>query len=177
MGGRRALAFLSVLTVAAGVFVPATAYGESDHHEREGFEKIGYFTQWGIYGRGFLPKNMVTNGQARRLTILNYAFGNVGSDGKCFEANIPNQGDAYADYQKVYTAAESVDGRADADGQALAGNFNQIRKLKKMNPGLKAQISLGGWTWSKYFSDAALTDASRRAFVASCVDLFIKGNL
>jgi chitinase len=38
-------------------------------------------------------------------------------------------------------------------------------------------ISLGGWTWSKWFSDAVLTKASREAFVASCVDLFIKGNL
>jgi chitinase len=42
---------------------------------------------------------------------------------------------------------------------------------------LKVLLSIGGWTWSKYFSDAALTDRSRRAFVASCIDLFIKGNL
>jgi chitinase len=46
-----------------------------------------------------------------------------------------------------------------------------------MYPHLKVQMSLGGWTWSKYFSDAALTPASRQAFVASCIDLFIKGNL
>src|SRR5581483_7841407 len=32
-------------------------------------------------------------------------------------------------------------------------------------------------TWSKYFSDAALTDASRQAMVASCIDLYLKGNL
>jgi chitinase len=38
-------------------------------------------------------------------------------------------------------------------------------------------MSLGGWTQSKYFSDAALTDQSRRTLVASCIDLFIKGNL
>jgi chitinase len=37
--------------------------------------------------------------------------------------------------------------------------------------------SLGGWTFSKYFSDAALTAASREHFVSSCIDLFIKGNL
>jgi chitinase len=29
----------------------------------------------------------------------------------------------------------------------------------------------------KYFSDAALTAASREHFVSSCIDLFIKGNL
>lgn len=38
-------------------------------------------------------------------------------------------------------------------------------------------LSLGGWTLSKYFSDAALTPQSRRALVSSCVDRFIKGNL
>ena len=38
-------------------------------------------------------------------------------------------------------------------------------------------MSLGGWTLSKYFSDAALTDASRKKLVSSCIDLFIKGNL
>jgi chitinase len=38
-------------------------------------------------------------------------------------------------------------------------------------------MSLGGWTFSKYFSDAALTEQSRRTLVQSCVDLFIKGNL
>ena len=38
-------------------------------------------------------------------------------------------------------------------------------------------ISLGGWSGSAYFSDAALTDASRKKLVTSCVDLWIKGNL
>ena len=46
-----------------------------------------------------------------------------------------------------------------------------------MHPKLKVLISLGGWTWSRYFSDAALTEQSRERFVASCVDLFIKGNI
>ncbi len=38
-------------------------------------------------------------------------------------------------------------------------------------------ISLGGWTWSKNFSAAAATDASRKKFVSSCVNLYLKGNL
>lgn len=36
---------------------------------------------------------------------------------------------------------------------------------------------LGGWTYSKYFSDAAATDASRQKYVSSCIDMYIKGNL
>jgi len=38
-------------------------------------------------------------------------------------------------------------------------------------------VSLGGWTFSKHFSDAAATPASRQKFVQSCIDMFIKGNL
>ncbi|HMA97644.1 MAG TPA: glycoside hydrolase family 18 protein, partial [Polyangiaceae bacterium] len=34
-----------------------------------------------------------------------------------------------------------------------------------------------GWTWSKGFSDAALTDESRKALASSCIEMFIKGNL
>src|SRR5213078_3347450 len=37
--------------------------------------------------------------------------------------------------------------------------------------------SLDGFTASTFFSDAALTPESRAKVVASCIDLFIKGNL
>jgi chitinase len=57
----------------------------------------------------------------------------------------------------------------------LKGNFNQLRKLKQLYPGLKVMMSIGGWTESYRFSDAALP-ANRAAFVASCVDQFIRGN-
>jgi chitinase len=167
-----------VVTVsAATVLMPATSAAAGQDHARPRYQKVGYFTQWGIYGRGFQVKNLVTTGQAGRLTVLNYAFGNVGPDGRCFESNTPGEGDAWADYQRPVPAAESVDGRPDVEGQALAGNFNQLRKLKQRYPHLRIQMALGGWTWSNYFSDAVLTEQSRKAFVASCIDLFIKGNL
>ncbi|MER5639281.1 glycoside hydrolase family 18 protein [Kitasatospora sp. NPDC002227] len=170
---RRTSALLAAATLAALITAPATAAQarESLHGQR-----VGYFTQWGIYS-GFSAKKVQTSGQAGKLTVLNYAFGNVSSDGTCFEVNGAGVGDAWADYQRPVGADESVDGVADADGQAVKGNFNQLRKLKAANPQLKAVISLGGWTWSKYFSDAAATDASRKKFVSSCLDLYLKGNL
>jgi chitinase len=113
---------------------------------------------------------------ASKLTHIHYAFGNINEQGLCFEANQLGQGDAWADYQRRVTAAESVDGVADVFNQPLAGNFNQLKKLKQKHPHLKIIFSLGGWTWSKFFSNAALP-ANRRAFVASAIDLFIKGNL
>lgn len=46
--------------------------------------------------------------------------------------------------------------------------------IKKKNPGLKTLISVGGWTWSRDFSDVALTDASRKKFARSCNDFITK---
>jgi len=138
--------------------------------------RVAYFTQWGIYGRNFKVKDVDQSGQAAKLTHLNYAFGNVNAQSRCFEANAAGVGDAWADYQTRFDAANSVDGVADTFNQPLAGNFNQLKELKAKYPNLKVLFSIGGWTWSKFFSDAALP-ANRSAFVASCIDLFIKGNL
>ena len=42
--------------------------------------------------------------------------------------------------------------------------------MKQKHPHIKTLISVGGWTWSKYFSDVALTADSRAKFVTSCVN-------
>ena len=176
MGRRRAVALIGAFAVAGGVMLLPTAASATEH--RDGYEKVGYFTNWTTGDpRNFTIKDLVRNGQAGRMTVLNYAFGNVNSAGRCFEDNEPGGGDSLDDYQRTFTAAQSVNGRADKPGQALAGNFNQLRQLKERYPDLRVQISIGGWTFSKYFSDAVLTDQARKAFVASCIDLFIKGNL
>lgn len=130
---------------------------------------VGYFTQWGIYS-GFFEKNLVANGTASKLTTIDYAFSNISSDLKC------SQGDSWADYQRPFAATESVNGQADADSQSLKGNFQQLRELKQLYPNLKIMISIGGWTWSTYFSQAA-EPQNRAAFVQSCLDQYIQGNL
>ncbi|MBL1096632.1 glycoside hydrolase family 18 protein [Streptomyces coffeae] len=127
-----------------------------------GNKVVGYFTEWGIYQRNYHVKNIETSGSAAKLTHINYAFGNV-TGGKCAI------GDAYADYDKAYDAGTSVDGKADTwDAGALRGNFNQLRKLKKLHPDLKVLWSFGGWTWSAGFGEAAKNPA---AFAQSCYDL------
>lgn len=50
-------------------------------------------------------------------------------------------------------------------------NFRMLNKLKITNPGLKVLISIGGWTWSTNFSNAALSDTSRKSFAESAVAL------
>src|SRR5690606_17772506 len=106
--------------------------------------RIAYFTQWGIYQRGYLVRDIVTSGAAERLTHIHYAFGNISPDGLCFETNEPGVGDAWADYQRRFTASESVSGVADTWDQPLAGNFNQLRQLKQRYPHLTVMFSLGG---------------------------------
>lgn len=143
---------------------------------------IGYFTQWGIYGRNYRVKNIDTSGSAAKLTHINYAFGNVRNN-RCevgiVQPSDPNTGaggDAFADYTKAFGAGESVSGAADTWDQPLRGNWNQLKQLKAKYPGLKVLISLGGWTWSRGFASAARPE-NRQAFVASCIDAYIRGNL
>ncbi|MFE0149695.1 glycosyl hydrolase family 18 protein [Nonomuraea sp. NPDC059007] len=153
------------------------------------YNKVAYFVQWGIYGRAYTMKSL--DAQAAKLTHINYAFSNVHpTQHTCMNGvdrattpnpQDPNQGDgagdAWADYVKGFGAGESVDGVGDTWDQKLAGSYNQLKKLKAKHPHLKSLISLGGWTYSKYFSDAASTDAKRKAFVKSCIDMYIKGDL
>ena len=146
-----------------------------------------YFAEWGIYGRNFMVKNLDTSGQASKLTFVNYAFANIfqQADGtfKCnaqvtkTESGNGDGGDQWAAYGKGFDASDSVDGVADSWNDALKGNFNQLKKLKAKYPKIKVLLSIGGWSWSKWFSAAAATDALRKTLVSSCLDQYIKGNL
>ncbi|WP_433794044.1 glycoside hydrolase family 18 protein [Actinoplanes sp. CA-252034] len=160
-----------VAAAAAATCLVAAAPAPAQAHGNDRYTKVAYFTQWGIYGRDFQLADVQSSGAAAKLTHLNYAFGPVTADGVCASA------DPWADWQTPFSAENSVDGVADVAGQPISGNLNQIAELKKKNPKLKALISLGGWTGSAYFSDAVLTDASRKKLVGSCIDLWIKGNL
>ncbi|KUL76108.1 MULTISPECIES: glycoside hydrolase family 18 chitinase [unclassified Streptomyces] len=120
--------------------------------------KLGYFTEWGVYGRNYHVKNLVTSGTASKITHINYAFGNV-KNGQC------TVDDTYAAYDKAYTADQSVSGQADTWDQPLRGNFNQLRQLKAKYPHIKVLYSFGGWTYSGGFGQAAQNAA---AFAKSC---------
>src|SRR3954449_10751280 len=157
-------ALVAVLATAIGL-VASPAEGSQTSPAvsvAAGKVNLGYFVQWGVYQRNYHVKNIETSGSASKLTHINYAFGNV-TNGQCAI------GDSYADYDKFYDAASSVDGTSDTwDAGALRGNFNQLRKLKAMHPGLKVLFSFGGWTWSGGFGQAA---ANPTAFANSCYNL------
>ncbi|MGH2192797.1 hypothetical protein, partial [Enterococcus faecalis] len=87
-------------------------------------------------------------GIAGKLDVLNYSFGNIDPTNlTCFEANKaagddnnPNAGDgagdSFADYQKSFSAADSVSGVADTWNQPIVGVFNQFKQLKAKYPKL-----------------------------------------
>ncbi len=102
---------------------------------------VGYYAAWAAYS-GFYP-DMV---EGNKLTHINYAFANIGSDLKLTLG--------YPDVDLI--------------------NFSKLNELKKSNPALKTIISVGGWSWSGRFSDVALTDTSRTIFADSCVDFITK---
>jgi chitinase len=155
--------------------------------------KVAYFDQWSIYQNAFYVKDLDTEGIAANLNYLIYDFENINPTSlNCFEAekatdpdpageNDPDAGDGAedmdADYGKPFPASEAVNGVADGSSQAIAGNFNQLRELKAKYPNLKILLSIGGWTYSKYFSPAAATAVSRTSLVNSCINMFIDGNL
>jgi chitinase len=127
-----------------------------------GAKNVGYFVDWGVYARNYHVKNIETSGSASKLTAINYAFGNV-TNGQCAI------GDSFADFDKFYDAASSVDGTSDTwDTGALRGSFHQLRELKARHPGLKVIYSFGGWSWSGGFGQAAANPA---AFADSCFNL------
>lgn len=112
---------------------------------------VGYYTSWSIYGREYF----VTDIPADKLTHLNYAFANISDEGECLI------GDSWADIEIAF--------EGDAEDAPFKGNFNQLKLLKEKNPNLKTLISVGGWTWSRLFSDVAESEESRQKFAASCV--------
>src|SRR5687767_6087722 len=131
---RRFLAAAATAAVTASLVVAATPTA-AQAHGRDPYVKVGYFTQWGIYGREFPVAKLETSGAAARLTHINYAFSDVNQAGVCASA------DPHADWGAAFPAGSSIDGVGDVAGQPLSGNLNQFAELKKKHPDLKILIS------------------------------------
>jgi chitinase len=131
----------------------------------------GYFEEWSIYYAGYNIANLQQNGVADKLTHLLYAFGNVTTT----PAPACAIADSWADYQTPYLP--SVNGTSYPG--PLYGNFAAIQQLKGLHPNLKVLMSLGGASAANTaaFVSAASTAAGRQALAASCIDMFVNGNI
>jgi chitinase len=84
---------------------------------------------------------------ARGLTRINYAFANI----KGGDVVLGNPQDA--------------------------ANLKLLTASRRENPALTVLLSVGGWSWSGSFSDAALTEQSRQIFIGSAIDLIERYDL
>ncbi len=118
---------------------------------------IGYFPSWAIYNA---RKYWVSYIPFDRLTHINYAFANV--DSNSLQVII---GDTFAEETNTKDP-ETANGLP-------AGNLHQLTHFRDYGHDssayshLKIIISVGGWSWSENFSDAALTPESRWRFAES----------
>jgi chitinase len=74
-------------------------------------------------------------------------------------------------------AVPAADGKLAPLSARDSANLVKLTSLRSINNQLKIMISIGGWGGCKYFSDAALTDASRRKFATDSVALLSKYKL
>lgn len=71
----RLFGVVGVFAILTMSLVPAA--GAAPRNDQE---IVGYFIEWGIYGRQYLVKDIVTSGSADKLTVINYAFANAAPD-------------------------------------------------------------------------------------------------
>jgi chitinase len=128
---------------------------------------VGYFPQWGVYERRFVPKDLVRSGAITLLTQLDYAQTSIVNN-TCAIA------DAQADTNTVFAAADSIDGVADAPTAMLRGDLHQMQLLHARYPAVRLLISIEGK--QSLFEEAAKPE-NRVAFVRSCVARWLAGHL
>jgi chitinase len=130
----------------------------------------GYFEEWGGQYSNYTMADVEKSGVAAQLTYLIYAFGNVtpGASPVCAIA------DPKAAWQD--TSILGVNGRPFPG--PVYGNFAGMLELKRLHPHLRTLISLGGQAGDvSGFTAAAASPAGRRALAASCIRLFLRGQI
>jgi chitinase len=129
------------------------------HETPTGKHVVVYETNWSIYGRGYFVKDIPIDA----ISDVAYAFFNLGPDGKIFS------GDAWADFDQPFVGkGVEPQNRYDPVPQKTdLGLLGQYKKLQTAGKKFNLSLSIGGWSWSKNFSDAVSTPATRQNFANS----------
>jgi chitinase len=163
----RGCALALCLLFLAVCFLPAVSRAQGPQQK----VLAGFFEEWSIYYANYNIADLQANGVAGHLSHFVYAFANVTTNPtpSCVIA------DAWADFETPNLPPTG----GIASQWPLYGNFAEILKLKQLNPNLKSVISLGGASTANTsaFVAAASTPAGRSALAASCIDMFVVGNV
>ncbi|HEV2323434.1 MAG TPA: glycoside hydrolase family 18 protein [Terracidiphilus sp.] len=110
------------------------------------------------------PSGAFASAESGAPVIAGYVF----PDGASLQ---PAQIDAHAMTRINYAFANINNGEVVLGYPQDAANLKILTALRQQNPALQILLSVGGWSWSTHFSDAALTGQSRQAFIQSAMDL------
>jgi chitinase len=153
---------------------------------------VGYFPSWAIYNQ--LHRMRITDLPPGKITVLNYAFGNIAVDGSGGNATTPAcsaialKPPTDITFNQLCPSLQLLDPWADVEiGQAgqpwsscapqansVCGNFADIKTFEAQNPNAKVMLSIGGWTLSDSFTVIAATPESRQNF-ANSISAFLNG--
>jgi len=136
--------------------VPAAVQSKAPSGKRA----VYYYPAWATYQRNYQIKDIPVD----HITDIAYSFFNISSDGTVFS------GDEWADFDNPYIG-KGVEPQNKWDPPSPPhhlGLLGQLWKLKHIQKKpVNVLLAIGGWTWSRYFSDAMSTSVHRDKIVAS----------
>lgn len=136
-----------------------------------GKEIIAYYPNWGVYS-GYTPDTIDWN----RTTIINHSFAMVGTQ-QNYETNglAGDGGPAGDDAHFIVKLSDpwcEVDMPMEHSKEVgLNGIFGEYKWYKENgHDDVKIYLSVGGWSFSFYFSEMVATKENRTEFIQSCMD-------
>lgn len=127
------------------------------------YTNVAYYTSWSNTSNRFDFKP--TDVDASQITHINYAFADI-----CWK-KYGTTGARACENSDI-----SLQNRYVYDGEIVIGdpgldliNMDSWVSIREQNPHLKLMVSVGGWTWSKNFSNMARDEITRRTFANSAV--------
>ena len=124
-----------------------------------GKEIIVYFPNWKL-GKA---NGNVEDIPWEHVTMINHAFWEIVPVGDSAESSFDRRYSGEG-ARTNFTIASTL---PEADKEI----FEKYKKYHQLYPDVKIMISIGGWSRSGFFSEMAYTEAGRKSFVQSCIDL------